>query len=378
MQKQESQRKKPERRNDIDWLRVLAMLMIFLFHCARFFDDDGWHVKNNQLSFGMSVFVSFLAQFIMPLFFILSGLSSYYSLSYRRGGEYVIARVKRLAIPFICGTFTHIPIQVYIERVSHSQFVGSFTAFLPHYFDGFYGFGGNFAWMGLHLWYLEMLFIFSLMTLPLFLYLRGKTKQSRLTAFFQKPGAIFLFVIPLAIMEILINLQPEGIGRRDFGGWSLAVYLVFFIYGYFIAPEGQFKRTIETHRIIALITGIICFTLGYVLMELGVSSRTYYFAFLRTFNSWSWLVTILGFGSRYLNFNNRILRYTNEAVLPFYILHQTIIVAIGFYLASWEAGVMIKYLILSTTSFAAIIILYQVIERINLLRFLFGMKRKPA
>jgi hypothetical protein len=56
--------------------------------------------------------------------------------------------------------------------VSHSQFAGSFIEFYPHYFDGFYAFGGNFAWMGLHSWYLEMLFIFSLITLPLFLYLR--------------------------------------------------------------------------------------------------------------------------------------------------------------------------------------------------------------
>jgi predicted permease len=120
-----------------------------------------------------------------------------------------------------------IPLQVYIERVSHSQFAGSFIEFYPHYFDGFYAFGGNFAWMGLHLWYLEMLFIFSLITLPLFLYLRKEAVHgsiSRAAAFFRKPGAIFLLAIPLGIMELLVNLQPEGIGRRDFGGWSLAIY----------------------------------------------------------------------------------------------------------------------------------------------------------
>jgi glucan biosynthesis protein C len=164
---------KPERRHDIDWLRVLAMLSIFLFHCARFFDYEDWQVKNNQLDIGMSVFVGFLVQWIIPLFFVLSGLSIYYSLSYRTRGQYVKERFKRLAIPFLFGTFVIlIPLQVYIERVSHSQFVGSFIEFYPHYFDGFYAFGGNFAWMGLHLWYLEILFIFSLITLPLFLYLR--------------------------------------------------------------------------------------------------------------------------------------------------------------------------------------------------------------
>ena len=371
---------KHERRNDIDWLRALGMLTVFLYHCARFFNDEDWHVKNNQLDFGMSVFVGVVGQWMMPLFFVISGLSAYYSLSYRKDGQYISARVKRLAIPLIFGIFTHIPLQVYFERVSHSQFVGSFFEFFPHYFDGWYGFGGNFAWMGLHLWYLEMLFIFSLITLPLLLYLRKQkihSSISRLAAFSQKPGAIFLLAVPLAIMELLVNLQPDGIGRRDFGGWSLAVYPIFFINGYLIASDLQFRQAIEKHRIIALVMGIIATTVGFFLLESGVSSRAYYFAFLRTFNSWFWLVAILGFGSKYLNFNNRVLKYTNEAVLPFYILHQSVIVTIGFYIASWDANVIAKYLIISTSSFAAIIILYDlVIKRINLFRFLFGMKLK--
>jgi len=366
-----------KRNNDIDWLRVLAMLMIFLFHCARFFDDDGWHVKNNQLNVGMSVLVNFVAQWIMPLFFILSGKSTYFSLTFRKGGQYLQERFKRLVIPLVFGIVVHIPLQVYIERVSQAQFVGSFIEFYPHYFDGFYGFGGNFAWMGLHLWYLEMLFIFSLMTLPLFIYLRKQHRfTSRVAVFFNQPGAIFLLAVPIALMELLVNLQPDGIGRRDFGGWSLAVYIIFFIYGYLITIDLNFKQTIEKHRIIALAMGVIASTIGYFLVEAGVSSREYYFAFLRGFNSWFWLVAILGFGGKYLNFSNRVLRYANEAVLPFYVLHQTIIVTIGFYIASWNASVLVKYLIISTASFAAIMVLYNLaIKRINLLRLLFGLKQ---
>ncbi len=158
---------------------------------------------------------------------------------------------------------------------------------------------------------------------------------------------------------------------------------VFFIYGYLIATDLKFKRTIESHRMIALLMGAIVFAAGYFLVESGVSSsREHYFAFLRTFNSWFWLVAILGFGSRYLSFNNRVLKYTNEAVLPFYILHQTVIVTIGFYIAYWDASVAVKYLIISISSFAVIASLYDlVIRRVNWLRFLFGMrlmKRLPG
>jgi hypothetical protein len=136
--------------------------------------------------------------------------------------------------------------------------------------------------------------------------------------------------------------------------------------------------SIERHRKIALLLGVLTTVSGFFLLEAGYSSRTYFLAFLRAFNSWFWLVAILGFGSEYLNFNNGLLKYSNEAVLPFYVLHQTIIVIVGFYIASWGVGVIMKYLILSTVSFALIIALYDlVIKRVKVLRFLFGMKVRP-
>ncbi len=71
------------------------------------------------------------------------------------------------------------------------------------------------------------------------------------------------------------------------------------------------------------------------------------------------------------------MKYASEAVLLFYILHQTVIVTIGFYIANWNVNTIFKYLIISTSSFVAIIIVYDlVVKRINLFRFLFGMKRK--
>jgi glucan biosynthesis protein C len=370
-----------ERRYDIDWLRVCGMLMIFIFHCARFFNQEEWHVKNNQLYEGVGVFVGVVSQWIMPLFFILSAISSYYALNFRKAGQYLGERLKRLVVPFLFGTLIIlIPIQVYIERVSHLQYNGSFFEFYPHYFDGFYAFGGNFAWMGLHLWYLEILFIFSLITLPFFLYLKGKKREnfiSRTATFFNKPCAIFLLTVPIAIMELLVNMNPEGAGRRDFGGWSFMTYLVFFILGYLIASHLKFKQSIERQRTTALAVGVTSTILGYFLLEFGYSSYGFLFSLLRAVSSWAWLLAFLGFGSKYLTFNNRMLKYANAAVLPFYILHQTVIVAIGFYIAHWDASLILKFSILSTSSFVIILATYDLlIKRIKGLRFLFGMKSK--
>jgi peptidoglycan/LPS O-acetylase OafA/YrhL len=262
-----------ERRYDIDWLRVLAMRMIFFFHCARFFDRDGWHVKNPELSFGFTVFVAVVDQFIMPLFFLLSAMSTWYALGRRTNREYLGERFKRLVVPLIFGTFVIVPPQVYLERFSQGQFNGSFFRFLPHYCDGFYGFGGNFPWMGLHLWYLEMLFLFSLITLPLFRFLRTGSGQgfvSQVAGLCAKPGGILLFVIPIALMEMLVNIQPKGIGFRDFGGWSPFTYLVFFLLGAVMSADPRFRKGVERGMIPALALLIVTTIAGYLLLTPGL------------------------------------------------------------------------------------------------------------
>jgi len=370
------------RRDDIDWLRVLAMLVVFIFHCVRFFDEEDWHVKNPQTNHTVMILVGITVQWMMPLFFLLSGTSSYYALCRHKTTQYIYARIKRLAVPFLFGTFVIIaPLQVYLERVSHGQFHGSFLEFYPHYFDGWYAFGGNFAWMGIHLWYLEILFVSSLAMLPLFLCLNARGSRnptSKITGALSRPGFIFLLAFPIAIMEFVANLpsiRPTILGSEDFGGWSLLVYPVFFILGYLIATDSHLGRVIKEQRIPALIVGISITTVGFYLVESGYVFPKWLLALLRAFNAWAWLVAICGFGDRYLNFSNRFLKYGNEAVLPFYILHQTVILAIGYYIVQLDMAMSAKFLIIAATSFLTIVAFYEVlIRRVNLLRFLFGMK----
>ena len=378
-----------DRQYYVDWLRVLGMLVVFLYHCGRFFNDEDWHVKNPQTSYGVTIVLAIVGQWMMPLFFVLSGISSYYALTYRDAAKYIRSRTKRLFVPLVFGIFVLIaPLEVYLERLSHQQFAGSFWQFYPYYFDGWYGYGGNFAWMGIHLWYLEVLFVFSLIMLPLFIYLKSNTATalfSKTTMFMRKPGCIFLLAIPIAAMEYIANLPAVShstLGTRAFGGWSILPYLVFFTLGYIVASDLKFGPAIEKQRIAALMTGVCITALGFFLVESGYPLPGWLLALLRAFNAWAWLVAICGFGTRHLNFSNRFLRYANEAVLPFYILHQTVILAIGFYAVRIDIAIWAKYLIIAAISFLAIIALYDLlVKRINVLRFLFGMKpilRKPS
>ena len=365
-----------ERRFDIDWLRVLAILTVFFFHCSRFFNDEFWHVENSVKSFAATVFVIVVSQWIMPLFFILSAISAYYALGRRTNGQYIRERLRRLVVPLIFGIFVLSPPQIYLERHTHGQFDGSFLEFLPHYFDGFYGFGGNFAWMGVHLWYLLLLFVFSLLTLPVFRIMRKENFISRTTAFFMRPGFLFLLAIPIALMEILLSLDPEGFGKGSWGGWAFFSLLLLFVIGYYVASDERSRQAIEKQRFFSLALGVVLTVIGFYLLTHGYEEDLKYFLLtLRAFNTWSWLLAILGFGSRYLSFTSGRLKYLNEAELPFYILHQPVILIIGFFIVQWNAGILTKYAVIAACSFAVIMALYEIlVRRIRVLRFLFGMK----
>lgn len=381
------------RRHDVDWLRVLGMVAVFLFHCGRFFDTEGWHVKSPHTSERVSFLTLIVAvQWLMPLFFVLSGISTYHSLSVQNWRQFLASRVRRLAVPLVFGVFVVIaPYQVYLERVSHGQFSGSFWSFYPHYFEGWYGIqeGGNFAWMGLHLWYLEALFIFSVIALPLLLALRSRAGIRFTTALSETmkvPGVIFLLAIPIVTMEFIANSPAlkntlNGLfHQRGFGGWSLLPYLAIFILGFLVASGRQTARAIESNRIVAVLLALAMFGIGYYSIKIrGLSDDSVGSALIRGVLCWSGLIAFMGFAARHLRSSNRFLKYANDAVLPFYILHQTVILAIGVHVVRLDAPLWLEYLIIVISSFAVTVALYELlIKRVNVLRFLFGMKpRRP-
>ena len=161
---------KPTRLYYIDWLRILAMLTIFFFHNSRFFDPYPWHLNNAETSLGPEIFIEFCNLWLMPIFFLLAGASIYYALKSRTAGGFVKERILRILIPIVTlGFFVIGPPQVYLERLANSDFSGNFFQFYSsEYFNGFYGLGGNFALVPLHMWFLWLLFIFSLILLPIF------------------------------------------------------------------------------------------------------------------------------------------------------------------------------------------------------------------
>lgn len=389
-----------DRRYDIDWLRVIAMLAVFVFHCTRFFGTEGWHLKNPEQS--MVVFVlarGLIWPWAMELFFVLSGVGTWYSLKSRTGGQYLWERVKRLLIPlYTVGLFILIPPQVYFELVTNVGFTGTFREMLSLYFsrlpaeffDIFPSILNNparlvpFTFTG-HLWFLQYLFLISLVILPLLLYLRSEQGQrwiDRMAGWSDRRGGIFLFVIPLALILICFR-SFFGRGRT----WAdFLWYATFFVIGYIMVADRRFIESMKRHGWAGLILWLVGFfgVLSILVLVLGYdpmpgnepfSLMYVLYQIIWSITGWSAVVFMLSMGAKYLNYSNKLLVYANEAVLPFYLLHQTVILCVGWFVIRWDLGIVPKFLIISIVSFSLIMIFYELlIKRFNIVRLLFGMR----
>jgi glucans biosynthesis protein C len=385
-----------ERRYDIDWLRVIAMLAVFVFHCTRFFDPEGWHLKNPEQSELLFIAMRGLIwPWVMELFFLVSGAGSWYTLHSTPAAAYLWNRVKRLLIPlYTVGLLIMLPPQFYFELLTNAGYRGGFWRTIPRYFAGFGlpGISSNPAKLlpipfSGHLWFLQYLFLISLITLPLLLYLKSERGQHWITClagWCNHFGGIFVFVIPLAL--VLLGLRWFFGSQRSWP--DLLWYMIYFVIGYVIAADQRFTDAFRRHRWVCFPLWLVGFFggIGFLVLVLGYKilpghqpfSLIYVlFQIVWSISSWSAVVFMLSIGARYLNFNHKVLAYGNEAVLPFYLFHQTVILAVGYFVIPWNMGILPKILIIAAISFPLILALYELlVKRYSVMRFFFGMRPK--
>lgn len=372
----------------IDWLRILAILVVFIFHCAHIFDPLDFHVKNIEKSNGFLIFVVFCNFWMMPLFFLLAGASAWFASGVRSTRQFISERVQRLIIPFVMGVILLVPPQFYLEGLQKGKFAGSFIEYLTIHAKvlskSLYPSPVIFGSIGHHVWFLAFLFLYSVLTIPVFQFLRGENGRrwiDLLAGLCTKPGALFLFALPPAVIYLALKpVSPMYNDWADFFNWMLV-----FIFGFILFSRKEFSDSIRKHTYPALATGIISFGICVGLLASGYAMKWFdvpdyslgcmAFYLLWVLTTWSWMIFFLGMGARFLNFRNRFLSYGSEAVLPFYLLHQTVILLVGFYVVQWNTGMFAKFVAIIAVSFLITIGLYDLLfKRFPYTRYIFGMK----
>ncbi len=372
----------------LDWLRILAIIGVLVFHSAMAFVSEWeWHIKNKETSNLLMEFNFWLSRFRMPLLFFISGTVCYFMLRKKTGLSFVGLRFRRLFIPLVIGMLVVVPPQVYMERLTQG-FAGNYADFYPTLFTtGAYP-KGNLSCH--HLWFIAYLFVYDVTFTPVFVWLlREKGKQFLQKLNWMAKGKwIYLLMLPSVILFTSLAYKVQRTDDLIHDYLYFFYWLLFLLAGFICVAHPLFMDSLERNRRTSLALAFLTFiTINYLrwnglepsdnIANWQSDWRSYAFISLFAFTAWFWVFTAIGYGKRYLNKPHRVLDYVNQAVYPFYILHQTVIVVLVYYVVQVQESIISKYLFTVILSFIVSMVLFHVFIRpFNVMRFLFGMKPK--
>jgi peptidoglycan/LPS O-acetylase OafA/YrhL len=364
-----------QRRYDLDWLRVLGILLVFAFHSSRLYNVEDWNVKNIIWYPSVEVWVGFSSSFMMPLMFAISGASLFYALGKGGFGKYLKDKFLRLLVPLLVCVFTHASLQEYLRDKTHGLFSGNYFQFLPQYFQL-----DRIEWKGEHLWYLLALFLFSIILYPLMRWLKGKGSGflTKLDGVIAKTGVLYTLMLPPLLLNVLLGRDSPWMEEN--GGYPYIAYLWILLLGFLIVSGERLQEKIRQLRWVSLTLGlglVIGFCILYTLTadKDTVSLSLVLAAVMRFFGGWICVLGFFGLAAQYLTTPKPGLEYANEAVLPFYIFHQTILLVVGYFVLQWGLPDILEWAIVVVVSLVLIMTLYEfAVRRWNVMRFLFGMK----
>jgi hypothetical protein len=378
----------PGRRYDIDALRVFAFGLLILFHVGMFYVADwGWHVKSTYQSEWLQFPMMFTNQWRMPLLFMISGLAISFIWGKYSTVQFALRRTVRLLVPLLFGMAFIVSAQCYYEALGKGIIEPGYLAFMGQYLT-FQDFPGE-AWAGEeqihwtwnHLWYLPYLLTYTLLLIPVGKFFDGPGKAIRRG--FRNLRGIWIVLVPIVPTLVFYNfLYPQyaHFTRAFIDDWyAHAVYGTAFFYGYLIGRDEGFWAELTRIRWATFILGVVSFALYVTKREfipLGSSGWQFQVnGLVNQANAWLWILTVLGWGHYWLNKPMKWLPYATEAVYPWYILHQTIILVVGFNLSKFQLGPFVEPTLVLLATIGGCLLLHEfVIRRTRVLRPFFGLK----
>lgn len=395
---------RPERWRQLDALRALVVLGLIFFHAALVFDsNDDYYVKNAQTTGVTTILAGFAVIWAMPMLFLVAGFGSWHSLRRRGPGGFAAERLLRLGLPLVFATLTIIPVPPWLRlRAADPNYHESYLHFLPRFFavhlqpgDFPFVLQGRYFETG-HLWFVVLLLTFSLILAAVVRRLPDRGRRAireRLAAGAGRRGWILLPALPVALVSAVLGLE------KDFAAWNRWAYLLFFLYGFALAADGRLRAAV--HRdpgpvtVLALVLslgGLLGFLVAgrpdgsdpfTDMTPLAIAARTLYGA-----AGWCLLLVILRLLDRRRPSPEpappqarprRFAVYLAPAVLPLYVLHQPIVVAVAYGVVGWHAPILVKYCAVVSFSLLLAFAAYDLlVRRTRAGRFLFGMRTAPA
>lgn len=345
------------RRHDIDALRFLVFSLLIVYHTAMLYlAGEHFHLKSSYLSEALHWPMVFINRWRMEIVFLISGVSSA-MMSASGRGRFLTGRLRRLLLPLLFGMAVVIPVQPYCEGVANGLVQPGYLEFLAHYFGGhhwpenaFAGWKQGFTWN--HLWYLAYLLIYTVLLGALRPLLESRPGRIVSAGFVRLRGwrLLLLPALPPLLATIAFKLDyPETHALlRD---WYLhAIYFTMFLYGWWLGKDEAVWKELARLRFHSSLLAIPVFA-GYIGFDMIQSENTWSWAVagswpLRNLYMWLAIYAILGWGHALLNRPFGWLPWARQAVFPWYILHQSFIIVLAYWLLPLQLGPVLEPLLI--------------------------------
>lgn len=378
------------RRTELDWLRVLAFGLLIFYHVGMLYVSGwDWHFKSTYQSQFLANVMMWSSQWRMSMLFFISGVTVSYLLHKQQYWQFFRSRHTKILLPLIFGMCVVVAPQVYVEMVSkgligHMNYWSFWLAYLDQtnpIFDQAKTVGrAHITWN--HLWFLPYIFSYSLI-LWLFYPLLNSPKLIRTwqTISLLTPSWMILIapiVVYFLIGELLWKRFPTT--HAFWNDWFNHGKSFFsFLLGFGLVRSNRLWTCIRSFRWLALTTAMA--TYAYTLFAFNggkIGEGRYWQLFnglIWSANGWLWMLAIIAWAQHKLTFTNAWLRYLNGGVYCFYIMHQTVIIVIAYYLVPLKLSPVLESFLVIACTVLSCWLVYEITRRVPILSTFMGANR---
>lgn len=381
----------PERLYELDWIRVIVTIDLVPFHVAWMITSVGGFSSVEQWTVAWKIlhgYMWLLSPVHMYLLFLVAGASTFLSLRRRPPRQYVIERVRRLLVPLLAFIVLLFPLMGwYWPKDIDLGGVKFLTQFWPWClmtsFRSPVTGGPNWG----HLWFVAYLFIYSMVLLPILLRIRAGRSRSieSMTGFLTGRGARILLVgAPIALTFALLSPIWPFFRNTLYTDWGYFAYnMTAFFLGFLVVGDPRWIRAFERRAAPALVLGIVL-SAAKLYMQYRAPSfstpaytvRYAVYSLIAGFNTWAWVVAVLGVARGTLSFTNRFIAYFSRISYPFYIFHLVAISITGHFITRMRFGIVTEFVLICAASLAASVLCCELVKRTPVTRFLLGIKER--
>lgn len=386
----------PDRRYDLDWIRVGAFFLLILYHTGMFYVPWDWHVKSPHPVEALEPFMLLTNPWRLTLLFLVSGAATRFMADKVSVGKLTRARVARLLPPLLFAMAVIVPPQSYYQVVEYIAAHPGTPLTVDNFWIRYVTAQGH--WCGTdgnclitptwnHMWFVAYLLFYTLVLALMLLVWKRAGEHIQKAAEWTLKG-VGLFAWPILFLGMLRATLFAKYGETHAlvgDHYVHAVSFSAFLLGFGLAKSQVLRDRLTAVRWPALMLAVAAWA-GWAAFvwtyrhdtpipspQLKLAMR-----FVFAADTWCAIVAILGFGAKHLNRGGPTLRYLTLGVFPFYLAHQTLIVVMAHHLAKLGLPQGLEGAILVVATFAGCFATYEIVRRIPGVRILFGLKGQPA